>query len=185
MACPESQSWQVGGGHRSFEPSHPDSQPRGSASLLGEVPCLRVWTRCQIHQLLGRWTSHTACMVFWAKLPALHSGTALSASSVLARSETSSAWVWNHLPPVSCLTPFPPSDQPSGRSLTTPSSDAGGLAVFSHGPLLPRSHCLLTVHIRATGSNPDSALPSCMTLSKWVNLLVPPLRKGRNHRPTW
>ena len=103
---PRATHWQVGGRRRSSEPSPPDSQPRGSASLLGEVPCAHVWTRRQIHQLLGRWTSHTAGLVFWAKLPALRSGTALSASAVLARSETSSARVWNHLPPVSCLTPF-------------------------------------------------------------------------------
>ena len=103
---PRATHWQVGGRRRSSEPSPPDSQPRGSASLLGEVPCVHVWTCRQIHQLLGRWTSHTAGLVFWAKLPALRSGTALSASAVLARSETSSARVWNHLPPVSCLTPF-------------------------------------------------------------------------------
>lgn len=39
-----------------------------------------------------------ACLVFWTKLPALHSRTALSASVVLAHSETSCARVWNHLP---------------------------------------------------------------------------------------
>lgn len=136
---PRATHWQVGGRRRSSEPSLPDSQPRGSASLLGEVPCAHVWTCRQIHQLLGRWTSHTAGLVFWAKLPALRSGTALSASAVLASALRNILCPGLEPSPSGLLSnPVPPSDQPSGRSLTTPPSDAGGLAVFSRGPLLPR-----------------------------------------------
>lgn len=61
-----------------------------------------------------------ACLVFWTKLPALHSRTALSASVVLARSETSSARVWNHLPLVACLTLLLLQISHQGDPLTTP-----------------------------------------------------------------
>lgn len=69
--------------------------------------------------------------------------------------------------------PAPPSDQPSGSFPDHTHIQHGGLAVPSHGFLLQRQYtqpCLLSAHTEATGSDPDSALPRGMTISKWVNL---------------
>lgn len=145
----------MGGGHRSFEPSHPDSQPRGSASFLGEVPFAHAWTRCQTHLLLGlpylpAWCSGLSCQPCTPGQPE-HFCCASTLRNVLRSGLEPS-------PSGPLSNPAPPSDQPSGRSLTTPPSDAGSLAVLSRG-LLPRQ------------DSTDACLP---THGPWVQIQTLP-----------
>ena len=93
-----------------------------------------------------------ACLVFWTKLPALHSRTALSACVVLSALRNVLRLGLEPSPSGLLSNPAPPSDQPSGGPLTTPPSDAGALLC---SPMALSSQGKIALNTRATGSNPE------------------------------